>query len=524
MGLSDIATITVSSAGAGVTRAGFGVPMIMSYTATWPERTRTYTSIDGVGVDFPTNSAEYIAASKIFGQAPKVAAIVIGRGANLPTARWTLSVPASVLGPTQALNAPFKLRLGVPTGAAYVSQDALYNPGAGATGWQPSGTWNRGDLVVSDNSKLYTCITGGIGAASGPSGTATSIAEGTAAWMYAGSGATGGISNDSVINGLRAKVDALNSPPVTGGGTGQLTSSLIGSAGARQLRLQANAAGKFFGLRVYDRNVLISAMDHQDPGVAADLAAIALENNTWYGLVTMFNSQSLIDAAAAWVETNTKLYPAASADTVIPRQPVTSDTSVAIDLKNLGYARSWIFFHPQNDEFAGAAEMGKFFPVSPGGETWRMKTLAGVTVEPYTDTETTNLKAKFCHYYYDIGGRGVVGGDAKDAAGEYVDVVRFLDWYQSELQADLADLAIGLDKIPFTNQGIDLIEAKVTKRNAAGIAAGGIAPDPAPTVTAPDILDVSTADKQARELEGVVTEWTLAGAVHHIDVKVTANP
>ncbi len=35
--------------------------------------------------------------------------------------------------------------------------------------------------------------------------------------------------------------------------------------------------------------------------------------------------------------------------------------------------------------------------------------------------------------------------------------------------------------------------------------------------------DVSTADKTARELSGVVTEWTLAGAIHHITVSVTAN-
>jgi hypothetical protein len=170
-----------------------------------------------------------------------------------------------------------------------------------------------------------------------------------------------------------------------------------------------------------------------------------------------------------------------------------------------------------------AAEMGKFFAIAPGGETWRMKTLAGVTVEQYSDTEVTNMRAKYAHYYYDIGGRNVVGGDAKTGSGEYVDVTRGLDWYQSELQGDLADLAIGVNKIPFTNAGIALVEAKVRKMNDRGIRAGLISPDVDPVVSVPDSADVSSADKAARELPDVESEWTVAGAVHHITVSVTAN-
>jgi hypothetical protein len=152
-----------------------------------------------------------------------------------------------------------------------------------------------------------------------------------------------------------------------------------------------------------------------------------------------------------------------------------------------------------------------------------MKTLSGVTVAQYSDTEVTNMKAKYAHFYYDIGGRNVVGGDAKTAEGDYVDVTRGLDWYESELQADLADLAIGVNKIPFTNQGIALVEAKVRKMNDRGIRAGLIADDPAPVVSVPDVSDVATSDKAARELPDVETEWTLAGAIHHITVSVTAN-
>lgn len=187
MPLSDIATINVSSAGAGVTRAGYGVPLIVSHSAAWAERVRTYTSIDAVEDDFATNTPEYMAAEAIFSQSPKVSAIRIGRAALQPTQRFAIGVQS------QVLNTPYELRVALPTGTAWKSQDASYNPGAGATGWAPSGTWSMGDLVIADGSKLYTCLgksgaTGvggglgggftGIGAASGPSGTSAAIQEG----------------------------------------------------------------------------------------------------------------------------------------------------------------------------------------------------------------------------------------------------------------------------------------------------------------------------------------------------------
>lgn len=530
MPLSDIATINVSTTGAGVTRAGYGVPMIVSHTAAWAERTRTYSSLTAVAVDFAANTPEYLAAAKIFGQSPRVTSIMIGRAALQPTQLFTIGVN------TVATGNPYSVRIGVPTGTVFTSQDATYNSGNGATAWSPSAIRSKGDLVIaSDGVGLWSCIGPsqtayeggftGFGGASGPTGTSGNFRENQVYWMYVGSGVTGGITNDAIMNGLKAKIEALGAPTAIATGIANtLTTALTGSVGAKQLTLTANSAGKFFAAQVYSRAALSIKQNHADPGIATDLAAIKLASNSWYGLITLFNSEALVDAAAAWVEANTKLYPAATMDSAVCTVAESSTaTDVAHDIKAAAYARSWTFHHPSPDQFADAAEMGKFFVISPGGETWRMKTLAGVTVETYTDTEITNMRAKYAHYYYDIGGRSVVGGDAKTGSGEYVDVTRFIDWYTSELQADLADLAIGINKIPFTNAGIALVAAKVKKRNQAGILAGGIADSPAPTVEVPDVSDVTTADKTARELSGVTTEWTLAGAIHHITVTVTAS-
>ena len=112
------------------------------------------------------------------------------------------------------------------------------------------------------------------------------------------------ITNDAIIYGLKSRIEALGAPTaVASGGTNQLATSIVGGALARTLRLTANAPAKFFGLQIYNRAALSGALDHADPGIATDLAAIKLAYNSWYGLVTGgFNSEALINAAAAWVE------------------------------------------------------------------------------------------------------------------------------------------------------------------------------------------------------------------------------
>lgn len=532
MSLETVATIVVSTTGAGVTRAGYGVVAILSPEADWVERYRVYASLTAVAEDFDENSATYLAAEAVFSQSPKLPRLIVLRQANKPTQRFALGVQGV------GLNTDYNVRVAIATGVVWKSQDAEYNTeeGPGPSSWSPSNTWTAGD-AISYGGNFYSCLGksgpsgflfgygfSGIGAGSGPSGVGAAIQEGEVFWMFASSGSSG-TTNDLIINAVKSQIDMLDSPPVVGTGTGQLTSSLQGSAGSRTLRLLANTAGKFFGVEISSREALNIEQDHDDPGVAADLTAGKNASNAWYGLVTLFNSQALVLAAAAWVEANTKLYGAASLDSKCATDSVAIGTdNIKQAIKDAAYARSWVFFHPANDEFADAAEFGKFFTYDPGSETWRMKTLAGVTVQTYSETEADNLTDGYAHFYADMGGVNVVHGDAKTGSGEYVDTIRGLDWYTSELQAKLANLAIGLPKIPYTNPGIDGIEAKVEAQNAEGIRRGFIAADPAPVVITPDAADVSTEDKLARELEGVETEFTLAGAVHHITVRVTANP
>lgn len=107
--LSNYVTLTISQTSVGITRAGFGVPMILSYTAAFTERIRFYTDISGVAVDFSvTTSAEYRAANALFGQSPRPPVIAVGRSALKPT----LVMSLSAINPTTNISNTYTLTVG----------------------------------------------------------------------------------------------------------------------------------------------------------------------------------------------------------------------------------------------------------------------------------------------------------------------------------------------------------------------------------------------------------------------------
>ncbi len=520
MPLSDIVNVTVTTQNPGVTRAGFGVPLILSQTAAWVERQRVYTTIEGVLADFAATTPEYNAAVGIFSQSPRPTKLRIGRASTNPiTQRWAVAVAAV------AAASVYKLYDSDATGAKQtVSYTAL-----ASIAWAHSAAARvPGDLISNDTGKLYICITGGVdGNAGGPTGTNADIVDGAAHWMYAGAGGVGVASNDAILYNLMLGLNALVAPPAT-------TNSLQGVAGSKTLRVLANTTAVWVGIEIDDPNLLALTQDHAAPtggGLATDLSAIQNENNDWYGLITLYNSSAYVAAAAAWAETQQKIYVPATNDTASATTADVGATDVLHNLKAASYARSAGFFHPRAFDFADASEMGRFFPIAPGGDNWRLKTLSGVTAgwgngQQYTATQIQNLKDRRANFYYILAGVSLIGGDGKVAANEYIDVVRGRDWWVARVGERLANLLIQNEKIPYTDDGIGLVEAEVRAQNDEGIEAKLINPGsppgiPAPTVSVPKSGAVSTADRQARTLNNVNTSWVLAGAINFLQVNAT---
>lgn len=461
MALSDIVNVVIVTTNPGITAPGFGIPMLESCSATWTERTRTYNNIAGVGGDFATTTVEYRQANTVFSQSPAPPTIMIGRFANKPTQVFTVSIATVV----SVAGTAYKVRIN--------------------------------DLSSGAN-----------GAGIGQTATFTTVGSDT---------------NDSIITGLSNAVTAL---AISG-----VTASITGSGGSHKLVITMTSA-KWVGIEIYDTSpgtvgnlMTIVETDSAAANASADLDAIANESTAWYGLLLAFKGDSRILAAAGWAESNGKLFIVSSLDSAIATTAyvASSGSDPFNTLRDSARARTGAFFHPRNDEFADAAEMGRFFPINPGRDNWRLKTLSGPTPCNLTATQISNIKSKYANFYYVLGGVNVIGGDGKVSDNEYIDVIRFRDWYVVNLQVDLVNLLIQNEKVPYTDAGIGLVEAVIRARNDSGIAAGGIAPTPRPVVNVPKVGNVSTSDKQNRVLNNANTTWTLAGALNKLNVNVQVN-
>lgn len=108
---------------------------------------------------------------------------------------------------------------------------------ATGTAYTPSGTYGIGDLrYIPGQNRHYLCTATGIGSASGPSGTAASISDGSSTWMYLGAGI--GLAHVPFVaedvGAIGVATGSLNeiATPVSGWDT--VYNRLAGVAGARQ--------------------------------------------------------------------------------------------------------------------------------------------------------------------------------------------------------------------------------------------------------------------------------------------------
>jgi hypothetical protein len=326
--------------------------------------------------------------------------------------------------------------------------------------------------------------------------------------------------NDAIIVSLNAAIQAAPSY-----GTNGFASTIAGSPGATYVYLTASVAGNWVAVETYTPALISVEQNQADAGIATDLNAIATEDNSWYGLITTFNSHAEVDAAQVWVDAYKKLYTPQVTDTPCENDALAGATDVAASIKTAGSERVGCIYKRAPDDFADAGWMGAMFPLDPGSETWAGKAIVGANADTFTATQQTNLNNKYCSFYYSVAGRNLtsignnVGG--KVGSGKFIDSTRFIDWLTARLQERIFLAIANSKKLPFTDAGIAVIEAIVRATLQDGVAAGGLDPDPASIVVIfPKAADVSDADKAARHLTGSFTAVG-AGAIHGVTLSGT---
>lgn len=257
---------------------------------------------------------------------------------------------------------------------------------------------------------------------------------------------------------------------------------------------------------------------------AEDLDAVNNANPNWYALVSVERDQATVKAMADWVEAHIKIFGTASSDlTIINVEAGTDITSIAAVLNQAGYVRTFVMYHQDADhDFPEAAWFGKVLPLEPGSETWKFKNLAGVSYSNLTTSQSNTAHAKKANTYEFVGGVGITGNGTM-AQGEYIDIIRGVDWLTARIQEFVYSVLVRNPKVPYTDSGIAVIQAEVLRALKLGIDNDFLSDSPAPIVTVPAAANVPPTDKANRILRNVKFQATLAGAIHAVVIRGTVS-
>jgi len=317
--------------------------------------------------------------------------------------------------------------------------------------------------------------------------------NGTLYSFTSGSGATAG----QIVTGLKNLITADPACVVTPSGT----TTLI---------LTAQSAGLPF---TYANSANIAAVvTAACVGIANDLAVLVLDT-TWYMLHTAANDAVTVMQAAATIETMNRMYMVHLSDSAVI---TSSTTDLASKLSAAKYTRTACTWHGVSGEYFAAALMGVCLPLTPGSETWAFKTCTGITADSLNDTQVGYLKDKNCNFYVSVAGLNV-SMQGMVASGEYIDVMRGVDWLTSIIQSDIFTAIVNLPKVPLTNAGISALQSIMEKDLNRAIGVGLLQ---SYTASAPKASDLSANDKAARQIGGGGLQFVgqLAGAVQNVSV------
>lgn len=258
---------------------------------------------------------------------------------------------------------------------------------------------------------------------------------------------------------------------------------------------------------------------------AYDTALTAAEviDPEFYAVVADNNSPQNMDKIARWALTNDRLAAFGPQYSKIA-QFVSGEFSVGADHTALMANDSAfsLFTKEPRVTYKECAWFGNMLPRDPGSATWAFKALAGVGADTWTATERTLIEAS-AHKGNHYAAEASVGitRPGKAHGGEWLDIVRGLDWLQARLEERLFTLLVNNPKIPYTDEGIALVEAEVRAQLRDAEIRGLI--DAGWTTTVLAAADQASADRTARILRGVEFDARLAGAIHSINIAGTVT-
>lgn len=305
-------------------------------------------------------------------------------------------------------------------------------------------------------------------------------------------------------------------------------SAVNGSTGA--VTITATVAGVPFDLKGLPKLTdLHVANTTANASIVTDYNAIkAVDAVTWYGVVIDSCAPAEAIALAAALEADKKIFINETSDSDCADNTISND--IMSTLKAASYARtSTIFAQKQIRSYRSVAWMAKGLAsgaAQPGGTSWAFLNLAGITVDNLSDGSIANIQAKRGNIYVGIAGLTLDYSDLC-ADGEHIDLIVGSDWLYANLQLDVLALfynaANSRSKVPYTDQGVAVVQGAVLTRLGIGVKNGFLTNQPAPTCTVPQVADVLPSVRATRQLQNVNFTAQVAGAINSVVLNGTLS-
>ena len=342
--------------------------------------------------------------------------------------------------------------------------------------------------------------------------------------------------------------------------------------------------------------VKIGRVDAGDADVTSTLGAIILKDADWYELTYESKVKADILLAAAFIETQTKIYifsvedadvlTSATTDVMstiqalsydrtgllwnhqggvdvtgtsitvasfvatvtevahglLVNDPVTISGAAGTDLNGNKIVETvvdvdnWTFTTTEGDGpdannlaidyfakyvFGDGGWCGQTLPEDPGTLTWKFQTISGLIATPTTlmdSSEKALAEGKNANVYIKNAGvshtrEGIM------ASGRFIDVQRGVDWLDARLEEAVFAELINLQKIPYTNAGLTIIESAmrgILNDAVQKTVINPISDTEAYTIVIPKVSDIATADRQNRLFPDIKFSALVGNAVHGV--------
>ncbi|MEH7214781.1 DUF3383 family protein [Priestia megaterium] len=264
-----------------------------------------------------------------------------------------------------------------------------------------------------------------------------------------------------------------------------------------------------------NRPATLAIATYDPAGTEVTTAAAAVEKyyeGDWFFVVTAGLELTDEIAVADYVEGKSfKFYSVKTVDV---------ESRNAFKTKN--YKRVIDFYHPTPGEHPDAALVGELGSQQVGENTWKFKTLTGITPIDINAAELESIHEDGAIAYVTKTGVGQTS-EGFTVSGEFIDLLHGQAWVKANMESSIQGILMNNKRVTMDSRGIALLDSAATtvlqQAFNQGIIAADVEGNPVYTVSMLSADEIPDDERAQRIYNGLSFSYQQSGGIHSANVK-----